>query len=68
MAKVMEHKYKNQIKEMLDSHNALQTEIQNKNKRLEEENKNMSKKAALAIRELEKQSQLFEHKFNELMQ
>jgi hypothetical protein len=56
MAKVMEHKYKNQIKEMLDSHNALQTEIQNKNKRLEEENKNMSKKAALAIRELEKQS------------
>ena len=67
MAKVIEGKYKNQIKEMLESHNALQNEIQSKNRRLEDENKALSKKAALALRDLEKQNQLFEQKFNELM-
>jgi flagellar capping protein FliD len=52
---------------MLESHNALQTEIQNKNKRLEEENKLLSKKAAIAQRDLEKQTQLFQEKYNELL-
>ena len=67
IAKNIENKYKNQIKEMYDSHNALQNEISSKNKRLEEENKSLSKKAALATRDLEKQSQLFQEKFNELI-
>ena len=39
LIKVIENKYKNQIKEMLESHQCLQTEVQNKNKRLEEETK-----------------------------
>lgn len=37
--KVLETKYKGQIKEMLESHQCLQNEFINKNKRLEEENK-----------------------------
>ena len=52
---------------MYDSHNALQNEISSKNKRLEDENKSLSKNNALACRDLEKQSQLFQEKFNELV-
>lgn len=39
---------------MLESHNALQGEIQSKNKRLEEENKILTKKVGISMRELEK--------------
>jgi len=37
--KVLESKYKNQIKDMIDSHSNLQNELNGKAKRLEDENK-----------------------------
>lgn len=42
LIRVIETKYKNQIKEMLESHQSLQAEVQNKNRRLEEETKKLS--------------------------
>lgn len=51
--KVLEGKYKTQIKEMLDSHQALQNEFVNKNKRLEAEKKQISQQLAVGGRELE---------------
>ena len=39
MVKVIENKYKNQIKEMLESHQCLQTELTGKVRRLDEDNR-----------------------------
>ena len=53
LIKVIENKYKNQIKEMLESHQCLQTEVHNKNKRLEEETKKLSQGTAVERRQME---------------
>jgi hypothetical protein len=53
MIKVVENKYKNQIKEMLESHQCLQTESSSKSKRLEDENKRLTQENAMGKRELE---------------
>jgi hypothetical protein len=53
MMKVIETKYKNQIKEMLESHQCLQVEFSSKGKRLEDENKKLAQENAIGKRELE---------------
>ena len=53
MMKVIENKYKNQIKEMLESHQCLQAEVTGKGKRLEEDNKRLAQENVIGKRELE---------------
>jgi len=57
LVKVIENKYKNQIKEMLESHQCLQSEFQNKNKRLEDENKTVTQQTVVKTREVEIEKQ-----------
>jgi len=51
--KVLETKYKSQIKDMLDNHQGLQNELTAKNKRLEEENKKQKEHLVVGGREQE---------------
>ena len=67
LVKVIENKYKNQIKEMLESHQCLQAEFQNKNKRLEEENKTINQQTAVKTREVEIEKQQLEQRLQEYM-
>jgi paraquat-inducible protein B len=53
MMKVIENKYKVQIKEMLESHQCLQAEVTSKGKRLEEDNKRLAQENVIGKRELE---------------
>lgn len=62
VVKVLEAKYKGQIKEMVESHNALHSELQNKIKRLEEANKKLSQQVALLSQELDLERSQFESK------
>lgn len=55
--RALEGKYKTQIKEMLESQQSLQSEFQNKSKRVEEENKALAQELAVSKREGELESQ-----------
>ena len=65
LVKVIENKYKNQIKEMLESHQCLQSEFQNKNKRLEDENKTVTQQTVVKTREVEIEKQQLEQRLQE---
>ena len=66
LVKVIENKYKSQIKEMLESHQALQGEISSKNKRLEEENRQLSRQYHITLKESEIQQQLLDSRAQDL--
>jgi hypothetical protein len=63
--KVLETKYKTQIKEMLESHQSLQHEFLNKNKRLEEDNKILGQGLAVSKRETELEVQTLKQRLEE---
>ena len=63
--KAIENKYKNQIKEMLDSHQCLQQEITNKNTRVADEHKQLKEGFALLKQESESERQQMESKIQD---
>mmetsp|Transcript_40842 Transcript_40842/g.62271 ORF Transcript_40842/g.62271 Transcript_40842/m.62271 type:complete len:208 (+) Transcript_40842:319-942(+) len=68
MTKALEAKFKNQVKEMHDSHQALQNELQGKIKRLDEENKKLHQTLNLTQREADSEKMSLQAKLNELAQ
>lgn len=66
MVKVIENKYKNQIKEMLESHQCLQTELTSKNRRLDEDNRQHTQTQAISQKEMEIERSQLELRAQEL--
>ena len=67
LVKVIENKYKNQIKEMLESHQCLQSELQTKSQRLEDENKTLNQHSIVKYRDVEIEKQQLEQRVQELL-
>ena len=67
LVKVIENKYKNQIKEMLESHQSMQAELTTKSQRLEDENKSLTQHSVVKLRDGEIEKHQLEQRVQDLL-